>query len=52
MKARFSTSQDTGPNGYASQTLEIDPEADAAILREDAVSAMADFIDGLGLDLG
>ncbi len=52
MKARFSTSQDTGPNGYASQTLQIDPEADAAILREDAVSAMADFIDGLGLDLG
>jgi hypothetical protein len=52
MKARFSTSQDTGPNGYASQTLLVDPEADAPILREDAVSAMADFIDGLGLDLG
>lgn len=52
MRARFSTSQDTGPNGYASQTLQVDPEADAAILREDAVSAMADFIDGLGLDLG
>jgi len=27
--------------------LQIEPEADAAILREDAVSAMADFIDGL-----
>jgi hypothetical protein len=52
MKARFSTSQDTGPNGYASQTLQIDPEADVAILREDAVSAIAELIDGLGLDLG
>jgi hypothetical protein len=51
IKARFSTAQDTGPRGYAAQTLQIEPEAAASVLREDAVSAMADFIDGLGVDL-
>lgn len=45
IKARFSASQDTGPSSYASQTLQIHPDADTAILREDAASAMAHFIE-------
>jgi hypothetical protein len=51
IRARFLTSQDTGPEGYASQTLLITPEADVTILRQDAVSAIAEFLEALGLDL-
>jgi hypothetical protein len=49
--ARFARPQDVGPAGYAVQTLQVDPGADAAVLRRDAVAALAEFIDGLGLDL-
>ena len=49
--ARFSTSKDAGPNGYMAQMLQVEPDADPATLREDAVSAMADFFEGLEIDL-
>lgn len=49
--ARFSGPHDVGPSGYVAQTLQIDLDAEAAILRQDAVRAMAEFIAGLGIDL-
>ncbi|MDQ3379959.1 MAG: hypothetical protein M3546_06510 [Actinomycetota bacterium] len=49
--ARYSGPRDVGPSGYVAQTLQIDPDAEAAILRQDAVGAMAEFIAGLGIDL-
>ena len=49
--ARFAGPQNVGPSGYAAQALQIDPDDEAAILRQDAVGAMAEFIAGLGIDL-
>lgn len=51
IQARFAGPQDGGPMGYVMQTLQVDPEADPSILRQDAVGAMAEFIAGVGIDL-
>jgi hypothetical protein len=51
IRARFLTARDVGPIGYANQMLQVEPEADASTLREDAVSAMAEFLEGLGIEL-
>jgi hypothetical protein len=51
ISARFAGPDDVGPSGYAGQTLQINPEENAAILRQDAVGALALFIDALDLNL-
>lgn len=51
ISARFARHTDAGPTGYAAQTLQVNPEEDAAVLRQDAVAAVGQFIDALGLDL-
>lgn len=45
--ARFGDSSALGPAAYARQALQADPGFDAAILRQDAVSAVAEFLDEL-----
>jgi len=52
LQARFTGPGDVGPSGYSAQTLQVDPSADATILRQDAVTAMSEFIDALGFGLG
>jgi hypothetical protein len=49
--ARFSEARDVGPTGYVNQTLLVEPDADAAVLRQDAVAAMSEFVEALGIDL-
>jgi hypothetical protein len=52
MAARFAGPVDAGPSGYAVQTVQVNPEEDVAVLRQDAVAVLGQFIDALGLDLG
>jgi hypothetical protein len=49
VEARFDSTNDFGPASYADQALQVDPEADGARLRQDAVAAVAEFIAGLRL---
>lgn len=45
--ARFSTSADVGPRGYANSALLADPGGDRAVLQQDAVGAVAEFLETL-----
>lgn len=49
--ARFAGMNDVGPNGYAAQTLQIQPDEDAAVLRQDAVAVIREFLNTLAVDL-
>jgi hypothetical protein len=44
---RFADPRDAGPVAYATQALQVDPLSDAELLRQDAVGAVADFLDAL-----
>jgi hypothetical protein len=50
IEARFASASDFGPTSYAHQALQVDPEADAARLRQDAVAVVAEFVTELQLD--
>jgi hypothetical protein len=50
VEARFGSANDFGPTSYANQASQVDPEADGAQLRQDAVAAVAEFISTLRLD--
>lgn len=47
IRARFTGASDTGPQSYADQALQADPETDHAQARQDAVGAIAEFLDRL-----
>jgi hypothetical protein len=47
IKARFEDTRAAGPVAYATQTLQADPSLDAARLRQDAVGAVAEFLEAL-----
>lgn len=49
VKARYSGPRDSGPGGYVEQALQVDPEADEAVLREDAVDVVRRFFAALGV---
>lgn len=40
VKARYAATSDSGPRGYVEQALEVDPDADPALLRADAVDVV------------
>ena len=44
IRERYRRPTDDGPRFYAEQALQVDPEADAALLRADAVDAVARFL--------
>jgi hypothetical protein len=44
IRERYTSTADIGPDGYAEQALEVDPEANASELRADAVDAVQRFI--------
>lgn len=48
--ARFERPSAFGPQSYAVESLQVDPEADHSQLAQDAVSAITEFIEALGLD--
>jgi hypothetical protein len=50
VEARFGNGNDFGPTSYANQALQVDPEADGAQLRQDAVAVVAEFVTELRLD--
>ncbi|MGI8426467.1 MAG: hypothetical protein ACR2FO_04960 [Actinomycetota bacterium] len=45
--ARFQTTNDQGPRGYAEEAQRADPGADYARLRQDAVGAIQEFLAAL-----
>lgn len=47
IRARFTSASDTGPQSYADQATQADPETDHAQARQDAVGAIAEFLDRL-----
>ncbi len=49
IEARFGDASAFGPQSYAGQALQVEPEADPAQLAQDAVGAVAEFIAVLGL---
>ena len=49
VRERYVKTTDSGPLGYAEQSLEAEPDADAALLRADAVDAVRRFFSALGL---
>lgn len=46
---RYVKTSDSGPVGYAEQALEVDPDADSALLRADAVDAVQRFFAALAV---
>ena len=50
IEARFADTSAFGPQSYAQQALLVEPEADIAGLRQNAVGAIAEFITGLQLE--
>lgn len=53
IRARFTSASDTGPQSYADQARQADPSTDHAQARQDAVGAIAEFLDRLaGLTAG
>lgn len=46
--ARFTTTTDAGPLGYTEQAIEVEPDADEAMLRADAVDVVQRFIEAVG----
>jgi hypothetical protein len=49
VRARYATTTDSGPRGYAEQALEVEPDADPALLRADAVDVVQRFFEVLGI---
>lgn len=47
VQERYRKPTDSGPVGYAEQALQVDPEADAALLRADAVDVVQRFFEAL-----
>lgn len=47
IRARFTSASDTGPGSYADQAIQADPATDHAQARQDAVGAIAGFLDRL-----
>jgi hypothetical protein len=47
MRARFTHANDIGPQSYADQAAQADPTTDHAQARQDAVAAVADFLEQL-----
>ena len=47
VRARYVNTTDSGPVGYAQQALQVDPEADPALLRADGVDAVQRFFETL-----
>lgn len=47
VRERYRTANGAGPSGFARQSLELNPEADEAALRADAVAAVKEFLDAL-----
>lgn len=47
LRARFRSQQSIGPTSYARQALQADPTADESVLRQDAVGAIAAFLEQL-----
>lgn len=47
LRARFTSASDTGPKSYADQAIQADPATDHAQARQDALGAIADFLDRL-----
>lgn len=47
VRARYRTANAVGPSGFARQSLQLDPDADEAMLRADAVAAVNEFLDTL-----
>jgi hypothetical protein len=50
IEGRFVDPAAFGPTSYSRQALRVQPESDGAQLRQDAVSAVAEFISGLRLE--
>lgn len=48
LRARFHATGDLAPSEYARGMKRVDPEADEATARADAVAAVREFVDGLG----
>jgi hypothetical protein len=44
IRERYGRTADVGPTSYAEQALQVDPTADAALLRADAVDVVQRFI--------
>lgn len=49
VRERYGRPTDIGPTSYAEQSLQVDPESDAATLRADAIDAVERFFHALGL---
>jgi len=49
VRERYRRTTDSGPVGYAEQAVEVEPEADPALLRADAVDVVQRFIEVLGI---
>lgn len=49
VRERYVNTGDSGPTGYAAQALEVEPDADAALLRADAVDVVQRFFAALGM---
>jgi hypothetical protein len=47
IRERFRIPNAVGPEGFASQSLLLDPELDESELRADAVAAVTEFLDGV-----
>lgn len=48
MRERYLKTTDSGPIGYAEQALEVEPDAEVALLRADAVDVVQRFFAVLG----
>lgn len=49
VRERYGRPADIGPRSYAEQAVQVDPDADAGLLRADAVDAVQRFFAGIGL---
>ncbi len=49
VRERYLKTTDSGPSGYAEQALEVEPDADVALLRADAVDVVQRFFAMLGI---
>jgi hypothetical protein len=49
VRERYVKTNESGPIGYAEQALEVEPDADAALLRADAVDVVQRFFAALDL---
>jgi len=50
LRERYGRTSDRGPTSYAEQMRLVEPDADASLLRADAVAAVQEFLDELGFD--